>query len=142
MTPDFDQAVEQSHAAVDEFVRGNSKPLEQLYSRRSDVTLGNPFGPFVRGFDEVARTMERAATYYRDGRAIGFDLVAKEVTHDLAFVAEVERVNSKIGGSPEETLVSLRVTSIFRNEDGEWRLLHRHADPITSARPAQSVVQS
>ena len=142
MTPDFDQVVEQNHAAVDEFVRGNNKPLEQLYSRRDDVTLGNPFGPFVRGFDEVAETMERAAAYYRDGTAIGFDLVAKEVTQDLAFVVEVERVSSKIGGSEEETPVSLRVTSIFRNEDGEWKLLHRHADPITSPRPAQSVVQT
>jgi hypothetical protein len=76
MTPDFDQVVEENRAAVDEFMRGNNKPLEQLYSRRDDVTLGNPFGPFVRGFDEVAETMRRAAMYYRDGKAIGFDLVA------------------------------------------------------------------
>jgi len=142
MTPDFDQVVEQSHAAVDEFARGNNKPLEELYSRRDDVSLGNPFGPFVRGFDKVAETMERAATHYRDGEAIGFDLVAKEVTQDLAFVVEVERLSSKIGGSEEETQVSLRVTSIFRNEEGEWKLLHRHADPITSARPAESVIQT
>ncbi len=106
------------------------------------MTLGNPFGPFVRGFDDVAKTMERAATYYRDGKAVGFDVVAKEVTQDLAFVVEVERFSSKIGGSEEETPFSLRVTSIFRNEDGEWKLLHRHADPITSARPAKSVVQT
>jgi ketosteroid isomerase-like protein len=142
MTRDFDKVVEQNHAAADEFVRGNNKPLEQLYSRRDDVTLGNPFGPFVRGFDKVAEKMERAATYYRDGRAIGFDLVAKEVSKDLAFVVEVERLSSKVGDSEEETLVSLRVTSIFRKEAGEWKLLHRHADPITSPRPAESVVQT
>jgi len=93
---DFDQVVEQNHAAVDEFVRGNSKPLEQLYSQRDDVTLGNPFGPFVRGIEKIATTMERAASYYRDGEAIGFDLVAKEVTPDLAFIVEVERFSSKI----------------------------------------------
>ena len=34
--PDFDQVLEESHAAVDAFVRGDSKPLEQLYSRRAD----------------------------------------------------------------------------------------------------------
>jgi ketosteroid isomerase-like protein len=139
---DFDQVVEQSHAAVDEFVRGNSKPLEQLYSRRDDVTLGNPFGPFVRGIEEVATTMERAASYYRDGEAIGFDLVAKEVTPNLAFTVEVERVSSKIGGSEDETLVSLRVMSIFRKEDDGWKLLHRHADPITTPRAPDSVIQT
>jgi ketosteroid isomerase-like protein len=142
MTPDFDQVMERNHAALDEFARGNNKPLERLYSRRDDVTLGNPFGPFVRGFDEVAATMERAATYYRDGKAVGFDLVAKEVTPELAFVVEVERLSAKMGGSGEETPVSLRVTSIFRNEEDGWKLLHRHADPITSPRPAESVVQS
>ena|SRR5215211_4344196 len=142
MTEDFDQVIEQNHAALDEFARGNNRPLEQLYSRRDDVTLGNPFGPFVRGFNEVARTMERAAKHYRDGRAIGFDVVAQEVTQDLAFVVEVERLSSKVGGSVEESPVSLRVTSIFRKEDGEWKLLHRHADPITSPRPAESVVQT
>lgn len=142
MTPDFDQVLERIHAALDEFTRGNNKPLEELYSRRDDVTLGNPFGPFVRGFDEVAQTMQRAAAYYRDGKAVGFDLVAKEVTAELAFVVEVERPSAKMGGSQEETPVSLRVTSIFRNEDGEWKLLHRHADPITSARSPESVIQT
>ena len=139
---DFDQVVDQNHAAVDEFVRGNNKPLEQLYSRRDDVTLGNPFGPFARGFEEVAKTMERAASYFRDGKAIGFDLVAKEVTSDLAFTVEVERFSSKIGGSEDQTPVSLRVTSIFRNEDDGWKLLHRHADPITTPRAPDSVIQT
>jgi ketosteroid isomerase-like protein len=139
---DFDQAVQQSHVAVDEFTRGDHKPLEHLYSRRDDVTLGNPFGPFVRGFDEVVATMERAASYYRDGRAVGFDLIAKEATPDLGFVVEVEHLSSKMGGSDEETPVSLRVTSIFRNEEGEWKLLHRHADPITSPRSPDSVIQT
>ena len=139
---DFDQVVEESHAAVDALGRGNSKPLEQLYSRRDDVTLGNPFGPFVRGFEKVAKTMERAASYYRDGKAIGFDLIAGEVTSDLAFTVEVERVSSKIGGSENQTPVSLRVTSIFRNEDDGWKLLHRHADPITAPRAPDSVIQT
>jgi hypothetical protein len=30
---------------------------------------------------------------------------------------------------------------IFRPEDGEWRVVHRHADPITTAQRAESVIQ-
>jgi ketosteroid isomerase-like protein len=37
--------------------------------------------------------------------------------------------------------VTLRVTSIFRPEDGTWKILHRHADPITTPQPAESVIQ-
>lgn len=138
---DFDPVVEQNHLAVDEFTRGNHESLKKLYSERDDVTLGNPFGPFARGFEQVVQTMQRAASYYRDGKATGFELVAKYVTPNLAYTVEVERVESKIGGRADLTLVSFRVTSIFRREDGVWRLAHRHADPITTTRPAESVVQ-
>jgi hypothetical protein len=37
--------------------------------------------------------------------------------------------------------VALRTTSVFRNEGGAWKLMHRRADPITSARSADSVMQ-
>lgn len=77
--------------------------------------------------------MQRAASFYRDGKAVGSELVAKEVTADLAYLVEVERLNAKMGGREDFTTVELRVTGIFRNEDGVWRLGHRHADPITSA---------
>jgi len=140
-TPDLETVIEQNHRAVDEFTRGNNKPLEALYSRRDDVTLGNPFGPFVRGFDAVAKTMERAATVYRDGHATGFDTIATCVTPDMAFTVETERLEAKIGGRGEITPVSLRCTSIFRREDGVWKLVHRHADPITAPREAESVIQ-
>jgi hypothetical protein len=36
--------------------------------------------------------------------------------------------------------VAVRVTSVFRFERGAWKLVHRHADPITTPRPAESVV--
>jgi ketosteroid isomerase-like protein len=139
---DFEHVVEQNHLALNEFAKGDSKALEDLWSRSEDVTLGNPFGPFVVGFRQVAETMKRAATYYRDGEAVGFDLMAKEVTPELAYLVEVERFSAKMGGREDRTPVSLRVTSIFRREEGAWRLVHRHADPITSSRSAESVIQT
>jgi ketosteroid isomerase-like protein len=141
MTPDFDRLVEQQHEAVDRFAKGDHEPLALLWSHADDITLGNPFGPFVRGFDAVLETMKRAAVNYREGRATGFDVLAEHVGEDVAFLVEVERIEAKMGGRADVTPVSLRCTSIFRREDGEWRLVHRHADPITSARSAESVIQ-
>jgi ketosteroid isomerase-like protein len=139
--PDFSQVVEQQHEALDAFARGNAELAENLWSQRDDITLGNLFGPFVSGTDQVVRAMRRAASFYRDGKAVGFELVAKEVTADLAYLVEVERLSARMGGREDLTTVELRVTSIYRNEDGAWRLVHRHADPITSARGADSVVE-
>jgi ketosteroid isomerase-like protein len=138
---DLDQAIERSHLALGEIVNGNPEPLKEMYSHRGDVSLANPFGLPVRGWDEAARTMERAASNYRDGEIVSFENVAKYVTAELAYIVEVERYRAKVGGSEEITPFSLRVTSILRPEEDTWKIVHRHADPITTPQPAESVIQ-
>ena len=56
-------------------------------------------------------------------------------------IVEIERGRAKFGGADEFASVSLRVTTIFRREAGEWRIVHRHADPITAPRPIESVLE-
>ena len=136
-----DEVVEQYHLALGEFMKGNPEPAKKLFSHREDVTLANPFGPVAHGWEQVAETMERAASHYRDGEAAGFENVAKYVTPDLAYLVEIEQLKAKVGGAEELAPVALRVTSILRPEEGVWKIVHRHADPITSAQPAESVVQ-
>lgn len=138
---DLDAIIDESHRALDAFAKGNPEPLQALFSRSDDVTLANPFGPAQRGWPNVRDTMARAAENYRDGRALGFDQVAKHVTADIAYIHELERFEAKMGGSDEPTRVSLRCTTVFRREDDGWRIVHRHADPISRARPADSVIE-
>jgi ketosteroid isomerase-like protein len=138
---DLEEVIEQSHLTLGEIVKGNPEPLKMVYSHQEDVTLANPFGPPVRGWEQAAASIERAASNYRDGEIVGFENVAKYVTPELAYIVEVERYKAKVGGGEELALISLRVTSIFRREDGVWKIVHRHADPITTAQPAKSVIQ-
>src|SRR5215203_2494313 len=138
---DLDQVIERSHLALGEIVNGNPESLKEIYSHRDDVSLANPFGSPVRGWDEAARTMERAASNYRDGEIVSFENVAKYVTSELAYIVEVERYRAKVGGREDITPVTLRVTSILRPEEGTWKIVHRHADPITTPPPAESVIQ-
>jgi ketosteroid isomerase-like protein len=105
------------------------------------VTLGNPFGPFARGRQNVLSTAEGAASRYRDGEIVGFEPITRHVTADLACIVEVERFRAKVGGSDNLSTIALRVTSIFRPEDGVWKLVHRHADPITTPQPSTSVIE-
>jgi ketosteroid isomerase-like protein len=138
---DVDRAIERSHFAMSEIVKGNPEPCEVLFSHREDVTLGNPFGPFARGWSQAVETFTAAAARYREGEVVAFEPIARHVTDELACVVEVERYRSKVGGSDDLAPISLRVTSVFRPEDGTWKLVHRHADPITTPRPPESVVQ-
>ena len=138
---DIDSAIEESHAALDAMLKGNPDRYKALFSDREDVTLGNPFGPYSRGRKKVEETLAGAASHYRDGEATGVELIAKYASGDLACVVEVERGRSKVGGGEELAPVAVRVTSVFRLEHGAWKLVHRHADPITTPRPAASVIE-
>jgi len=140
--PDLASFLDEYHRALDAFFRGDPQPAKRLYTHRQDATLANPFGPVAIGWPNVEETMDRAASNYRDGKATGFDTLASCVTRDLAYVVEVERFEAKVGGGDDMASGALRVTSILRPEDGQWRVVHRHADPITAPREAASVVQS
>jgi ketosteroid isomerase-like protein len=139
---DVDRLIERFHLATDEFLKGNPEPNKTLFSHHEDVTLANPYGPPARGWDEVAEVMEHASSVSRDGELTSVETVAKHVTAELAYVVEIERARAKLGAKEEITPFALRVTMIFRPEDdGEWKIVHRHADPITTPHPSESVIQ-
>ncbi len=138
---DVDQLIEQFHLASGEFLKGNPKPTQELFSHREDVTLANPFGPPVRGWEQVAKVSEHAASQVRDGEFVSAEIIEKNVTPELAYVVEIEQAKAKIGGSEDITPFALRVTMIFRPEEDTWKIVHRHADPITTPQPAESVIQ-
>jgi ketosteroid isomerase-like protein len=138
---DVDELIEWYQQALGEFMKGNPKPVQDLFSHRDDASLANPYGPPVRGWEEIAKTTEHAASLRRDGRAAGFEIVAKNVTPELAYVVQIEHMESKVGEREDVTPYALRATMIFRPEDGTWKVVHRHADPITTPQPADSVIQ-
>jgi ketosteroid isomerase-like protein len=136
----LERAIELSHIALGKIVNRDSSGFVALFSEAEDVSLGNPFGPFARGRKRVVETVTDAATRYRDGEVLGFDLIARHVTESLACVVEVERYRAKVGGSDDTVTIGLRVTSVFRPENGVWRLVHRHADPVTTPRSSESII--
>ena len=138
---DADKVLEQYQLATAEFVKGNPEPYKKMFSHREDVTLANPFFPPVRGWEQVAETLERTASRLRDGEFVGSETVSKCVTSELAYVVSLVREKAKVGGSEVITPIALRTTMILRPEEGTWKVVHLHGDPITTAQPAESVIQ-
>lgn len=101
----FDRAIEESHRALDQIAKGSPDGFLELYSQGEDATLANPFGLPARGPSQIAEAGRRAASNYREGRAIGFENVAKYVTPDLAYILEIERFEAKVGGARRSPLL-------------------------------------
>ena len=140
MSQQHDLPLEEYHRAGLEITNGNPDVYKALYSRREDVTLANPFGPPARGWGDVSATLDRAATNYRDGEVVRFENVATVITPELAYTVEIESYRARVGGAAEITPVAVRVTTVFQREEGAWKGMHRHADPITAPRPPESVI--
>ncbi|MDQ3862631.1 MAG: nuclear transport factor 2 family protein [Actinomycetota bacterium] len=136
-----DEVLEQYHLAAEEFIKGNPEPYKMVFSHREDVTLANPYGPPVRGWEQVSEALERTASRLRDGELVETETVAKCVTAELAYVVSLVREKAKVGGSEDITPIALRTTMILRHEGGTWKVVHLHGDPITTPQPAESVIQ-
>jgi ketosteroid isomerase-like protein len=136
---DLEHVTEQYHRALNEFVKGDPGPYKKLFSRREDVTLANPLGPPVLGWSQVEKVMDAAAAQLRECEPIRFERISACAAADLAYMIEIERTRGKVGGSDEVASISLRATTIFRLEEGQWKIVHRHADPITSPQPIGSI---
>ena len=128
------QVIEEYHRTIDAIVTGDPEPQQRLWSRRDDVTLANPLGPPVKGWGQVRQYLEQAASTVRDGEPVSFEPISEYSAGDLGYNVELERTRARFDGSDELTPVALRVTTVFRREAGEWRIIHRHADPITTPR--------
>jgi ketosteroid isomerase-like protein len=122
------------------FVNGDPSLWRGHASRRDDVTIMGGWGAYERGWSEVGPRYEWAATRFREsGAKVQVEYLASSVSGDLAYTVAIERSEALVEGQDRPAPMALRVTHIFRKEDGVWKLVHRHADPLI-ARTAPDAV--
>jgi Domain of unknown function (DUF4440) len=136
----LEQAVTQSHEALRRILNGDPSGYAALFADSADITLGNPFGPFGKGPTEVRSRLANAATKYRDGSVRSVDRVAVYGSGAMFVLVEIENGRARLGNSPDFADFSARVTSVYQRAGRQWRLVHRHADPITTPRGAESML--
>jgi ketosteroid isomerase-like protein len=132
---DLAELYEQFQPVWSEFAKGNPEPVKALYSHEADATLANPFGPAVRGWDDVSRTLEYASSRFHDGEFVGADRIAEYATTDLVCILDLEHWRIRVGEREHVEPIELRVTTTLRREGDDWKIVHRHADPITTFDP-------
>src|SRR5512136_1766585 len=117
---------------------GDPEPRLQMWSTRDPVTLFGAWGPCKSGTDEVTRISRWVASRFSNSTSYRFELVAAGVSGDLAYTVGYERNKTSVDGAASE--YTLRVTHVYRREDGEWKIVHRHGDtmPADQSPPAES----
>ncbi|HEX6011196.1 MAG TPA: DUF4440 domain-containing protein [Geminicoccaceae bacterium] len=117
--------------ATSAFIRGDMSRYLELTPHARGFTLMNPFGGVPTRYDNRAESLAKAAGYFKGGEA-KLELVQAYASGDIVVLVMLERQHGEVGGLPDQDW-SLRVTQVYRRENSEWRLVHRHADPLVKS---------
>jgi ketosteroid isomerase-like protein len=129
---DFAGLVQRTADANAALMRGDIGTYRELITYSDDFTLMSPFGGTPsRAADYTADRIEAMGRFFRNG-TFEQDLVQAYVSADMVVLATIERQNVEVGGLPAQDW-ALRVTSVYRRVGAEWRLAHRHADPLVES---------
>jgi ketosteroid isomerase-like protein len=124
---DWDSFISRCHDALGDLVEGRPEPFKALWSRSDDVVIMGAFGGYERGWEQVSARLDWAATGIKATDRVAQNLVTV-VGDDLAYTVDLEHMTRRIADQP--TPRTLRCTQAYRRENGEWKVILRHADEL------------
>jgi ketosteroid isomerase-like protein len=126
---DVSHLIQRAAAGNAAFMNGDMTRWLDLLPLAQDFSIMTPFGGWTaKGFDASPERLAAMAKTFTSATT-DLDVIATYATPDMVVLAIVERQHAIVGGLPAQDW-SLRVTLVFRRDDAEWRLVHRHADPL------------
>jgi ketosteroid isomerase-like protein len=129
---DFEQFMKQRDDVARAYVRGDAVPLGRIVARVSPATFFGPRGGYRQDADEVWATYEHDAALFEPDGDSSFEVLQMAASDGIAYWVGFQRATARMRGSKEAIPINLRVTELFRREGGEWKLVHRYADLLTS----------
>jgi ketosteroid isomerase-like protein len=123
------ELIERNAESASAFIRGDMTTYAALVPHADDFTLMPPFGGEPRrGFDDSEEALAGLAAYFRGGEC-EVEIFESYTSDDMVVLVAIERQRGVVGDMPEQDW-SLRVTLVWRRDDSQWRLVHRHADAL------------
>jgi ketosteroid isomerase-like protein len=129
---DFAKFMQAREAAAQAYVRGDAAPLDCLATRTSPASFFGPRGGAQQGARDVFATYERDAKLFEPGSETHFEILHMAASDGIAYWVGFQHATVRMRGSTEQVAMHLRVSEVFRREADGWRLIHRHADALSS----------
>jgi ketosteroid isomerase-like protein len=129
---DFETFMRRRESIAGSYVNGDTSPLREIITGQSPATFFGPKGGFNAGAKEVAANYDESAKSFGPGGNNRFEILHMAADGGLAYWVGFQRATSRMRGMSEPVQFDLRITEIFRREGSEWKLIHRHADPLAN----------
>jgi ketosteroid isomerase-like protein len=119
------RASERFYSALNTMVNGNADPLSEVWSHSATVTTMHPIGGREVGWESVGGSWSQVAKMATDGK-IGIEDQVIQIDGNMAYEVGTERGQMTLAG--KEVPIANRVTNVYRRENGDWKMVHHHAD--------------
>jgi ketosteroid isomerase-like protein len=108
---------------------GDAAPRLAIWSTKEPVTVLGAWRSATnyRETRELFNVLEKS---FSDCRSYSFELIAADVVGDMAYTVGYEHTRASVDGEPRT--YTLRATQVYRRENGEWKVAHRHGDTLSS----------
>jgi len=116
------------YASLNKLFEGDVAPMINIWSHADDVSYMGPAGGFQVGWERVRAQWEEQAALKLGGK-IEPDNTRITVGDDIAFVQAYEQ-GDNVDPQGKLVQVSIRATTIFRKEAGQWRVIAHQTDLI------------
>jgi ketosteroid isomerase-like protein len=124
------QVVRELAEASGALVNGDPEPFKSHWSQADDVTIFGGYGKHEQGWAQVSSRLDWASARFHAGE-INYELLTAGSSGDLGYAVGIERGHATVVNHGESGEIVLRVTHLFRRENGRWAVIHRHADTVT-----------
>ena len=106
---------------------GDPGPRLAIGSTREPVSVLGAWRSAV-GQEELRDLFHNLADTFSNCTSHVYEVVAADVVGEMAYTAGYEQTQVSVNGEPRRYV--LRVTQLYRREEGEWKVAHRHADTV------------
>ena|SRR5690349_7673165 len=102
---------------------GDAGPRRALWSRHDPVSVLGAWRN-AHGQQELDELFAHLADSFSDCTSYELEILEAEVVGDTAYTVAFEHTSASVDGVPRT--YTLRATQLYRREDGEWKVVHRH----------------
>ena len=131
----FEQFLQQRREAALAFVSGDGTPVSTLSTAHDPATFFGPRGGQLSGSKAIRSRYEQDARLFDAGSENTLEVLHASASGDVGYWVGFQHTQARMKGNDKPVPMKLRVTEVFRREDGAWKLIHRHADMLAEPQP-------